>query len=68
MHIFGKDAHQNMESPYQYGTGEMIPLTQLEREMDDQARESKGQKEDHQAILAKLQLKNKWERKSSAIL
>jgi hypothetical protein len=46
----------------------MIPLTQLERVIEDQARESKGQNEVLQAILAKLQLKNKWRRESSAIL
>jgi hypothetical protein len=37
----------------------MIPLTQLEREIEDQAKESRGQNEVLQAILAKLQLKNK---------
>jgi hypothetical protein len=35
----------------------MMPLTQLEREREDQAKESKGQKEDLQATLAKLHLK-----------
>jgi hypothetical protein len=34
----------------------------------DQAKESRGQKEDLQTILAMLQLKNRWGRESSAIL
>jgi tRNA U34 5-methylaminomethyl-2-thiouridine-forming methyltransferase MnmC len=30
--------------------------------------ESKGQKEDHHATLAKMQLKNRWEMESSSVL
>jgi hypothetical protein len=37
----------------------VIPVIQQERLKEDQARESIGQKEDLQAILAKLQRKNK---------
>ena len=46
----------------------MMPLTQLEREREDQAKESRGQNEDLQAILAKLHLRNKWRRESSSML
>ena len=46
----------------------MIPLTQLEREIEDQAIKSRGQKEDLQTILAMQQLNNKWEKESFAIL
>jgi hypothetical protein len=46
----------------------MMPLTQLDKERELQARESRGQKEDPQAILAKLHLKNKWRRESFSML
>ena len=45
-----------------------MPLTQLEREREDQAKESRGQNEDLQAILANLHLRNKWRRESSSML
>jgi hypothetical protein len=35
----------------------MMPLIQFEREREDQANESRGQKEDLHATLAKMQLK-----------
>ena len=34
-----------------------MPLIQLDKEIEDQANESRGQKEDLQATLAKMQLK-----------
>ena len=37
----------------------MMPLIQFEREIDDQANESRGQKDDLLATLAKMQQKNK---------
>ena len=37
----------------------MKPLIQFEGEREDQADESRGQKEDLHATLAKMQLKNK---------
>jgi hypothetical protein len=37
----------------------MRPLIQLEGKREDQADESRGQKEDLHATLAKMQLKNK---------
>jgi hypothetical protein len=36
-----------------------MPLIQFDKEIEDQAKESKGQKEDLQATLAKMHLKNK---------
>jgi hypothetical protein len=38
------------------------------RPNEDQAVESRGQKEDLQAILAKLQLKKRWEKESASAL
>ena len=42
----------------------MMPLIQLERLKEDQANESRGQKKDLHATLAKMQLKKKDEVKS----
>lgn len=50
------------------GRGRVIPLIQLERLRDDQANETRGQKEDLQATLAKLHLKKRWGRESSSEL
>jgi hypothetical protein len=36
-----------------------MPLIQFDKEIEDQARESKGQKEDLQATLAKIKIKNR---------
>ena len=46
----------------------MMPLIQLGREREDQAEESRGQKEDLQATLVKMQLKKRWVRESSSVL
>ena len=48
--------------------GWIMPLIQLGRERRDQARESRGQKGDLQATLAKMHLKKRWERESSSVL
>jgi hypothetical protein len=46
----------------------MMPLIQFEREKEDQDNESRDQKEDLHATLAKMQLKNRWESESSSVL
>jgi hypothetical protein len=43
-------------------------LIQFKRGREDQAVESRGQKEDLHATLAKMQLKNRWEMESSSVL
>jgi hypothetical protein len=48
--------------------GWIMPLIQSGRERRDQARESRGQKEDLQATLAKMHLKKRWESESSSVL
>jgi hypothetical protein len=39
--------------------GVKMPLIRFDKEIEDQAKESRGQKEDLQATLAKMQLKNR---------
>jgi hypothetical protein len=46
--------------------GLIIPSTQLAGLREDQARESKGQKEDLQATLAKMHLKRRWDKESGS--
>jgi hypothetical protein len=48
--------------------GLIIPFIHSIRPKEDQAVESRGQKEDFHAILAKQQLKNRWERESVSAL
>lgn len=48
--------------------GDKIPRTHSETEKWDQAKESRGQGEDLQAILAKMHLKKRWGRESSSEL
>jgi hypothetical protein len=46
----------------------IMTLIQLGRERKDQAGESRGQKDDLQATLAKMHLKKRWGRESSSVL
>jgi hypothetical protein len=48
--------------------GLIIPFIHSVRPKEDQAVESRGQKEDLHAILAKQQLKKRWERESASDL
>jgi hypothetical protein len=48
--------------------GWMRPLIQFERGIENQADESRGQKEDLHATLAKMHVKNRWEEDSSSTL
>jgi hypothetical protein len=46
----------------------MMPLIQFERLREDQAKESRGQKEDLHATLAKMQQKKRRDKESSSVL
>jgi hypothetical protein len=46
----------------------MMPLIQFGRLREDQTKESRGQKEDLQATLAKMQRKKRWDIESSLVL